>query len=93
LRQLETKDPKKIRVQKQSVSKPKAKRGPKKLDEIQQLVEESQHLKEEVVSETLAQLLDKQGHKEEAIKMYEKLSHKFPDKSATFAVLIKNLKS
>ncbi len=93
LSQLDTKDAKKIKVQKQSVPKTKAKRGPKKLDEIQQLVEESQHLKEEVVSETLAQLLDRQGHKEEAIKMYEKLSHKFPDKSATFAVLIKNLKS
>ncbi|MBK7693218.1 MAG: hypothetical protein IPI30_02540 [Saprospiraceae bacterium] len=90
---LEEMNPKRTKVQKQSNPTTKVRKTSKGLEKIQLLVEESQHLKEEVVSETLAQLLDKQGHKEEAIKMYEKLSIKFPDKSATFAILIKKLKS
>lgn len=40
---------------------------------------------EEIVSETLADLLAKQGQKDKATKMYESLSLKFPEKSRLFA--------
>lgn len=48
---------------------------------------------EEVVSETLANLLVQQGHTERAIKMYEKLSLFNPEKSAYFAQLLEKLKN
>lgn len=47
--------------------------------------------KEEVVSETLADILAKQGQKDKAIKMYEALSLKFPKKSRLFADKIAKL--
>lgn len=46
---------------------------------------------EEVVSETLADILAAQGQKEKAIKMYEALSLKFPKKSRLFADKIAKL--
>ncbi len=46
-----------------------------------------------IVSETLAKLLVRQGHKEDAIAMYEKLIQKYPQKEATFAAAIEKLKS
>lgn len=45
-----------------------------------------------ISSETLARLLTEQGHKAEAISMYEKLSLRFPEKKDTFALLIQKLK-
>jgi hypothetical protein len=48
---------------------------------------------ETIVSETLAAIFLRQGHKEKAIKVYEKLSLVFPEKSAYFADLIKKIKS
>jgi len=53
----------------------------------------SQELKAEVSSETLAALLASQGHKAKAIKMYEKLIRKNPEKTIIFAALIEKLKS
>lgn len=47
--------------------------------------------KDEVVSETLADILAKQGQKDKAIKMYEALSLKFPKKSRLFADKIAKL--
>jgi hypothetical protein len=47
---------------------------------------------EEIVSETLAKLYLKQGHKEKGIRMYEKLILKFPEKSVYFASEIEKLK-
>lgn len=47
---------------------------------------------EEVASETLAALLAQQGQKEKAIKMYEVLRLKFPQKNAIFARKIRTLK-
>lgn len=47
---------------------------------------------EEIVSETLAGIYIKQGHKEKAISVYKKLSLKYPEKSVYFAGLIEALK-
>lgn len=44
-----------------------------------------------IATETLAAILARQGHKEKAIKMYEKLSLQYPEKSSTFAAQIKKL--
>lgn len=57
-----------------------------------QMAEESLVLGAEIVSETLAKLLGRQGHKEEAIAMYEKLIEKYPQKGSTFAAAIEKLK-
>ncbi len=48
---------------------------------------------EEFVSETLASIYEKQGYLQKAIRVYEKLSLKFPEKSAYFASRIKNLET
>lgn len=47
---------------------------------------------EDNVSELLAEILYEQGHYKKAISIYERLSLKFPDKSAYFAVQIKKIK-
>lgn len=48
---------------------------------------------DEPVSETLAKLLARQGHRTQAISMYKKLMKKFPQKELTFAAAIKKIKS
>ncbi len=48
--------------------------------------------KEDIVSETLAQIYYKQGKLDKAIKIYKKLSSAIPEKSSYFAVLIKKIK-
>jgi len=47
---------------------------------------------EEIVSETLAELFIRQGNIPKAIKIYERLSLLFPEKSVYFAGLIEKLK-
>ncbi|MCZ2101216.1 MAG: hypothetical protein LC107_06740 [Chitinophagales bacterium] len=45
----------------------------------------------EIISESLAQILENQGHLDDAKKMYEQLMHKYPEKSRYFAAKIDNL--
>jgi len=80
-------------IEKEATSKkpPKPKANTRK-SASSSLAENSLVLGEEIVSETLAKLLARQGHKEEAIAMYEKLILKFPQKERTFAAAIEKLK-
>lgn len=56
------------------------------------LADSSTKLNEHLISETFAKILTKQGKKEMAREIYEKLSLKFPDKRTYFADLIQKLK-
>ena len=47
----------------------------------------------DIISETLAKLLEMQEKYEKAIKMYAQLMQKYPEKSATFAAQIEKIKS
>ena len=57
-----------------------------------QKIAESSNTAREVVTEAMAAVLEKQGKKDKAIELYNKLSFLIPDKSAYFAINIKNLK-
>ena len=56
------------------------------------LAEKSVSENKDVISETLARLLARQGYREKAILMYERLILTFPEKSAYFAAEIDKLK-
>ncbi|MCU0399651.1 MAG: hypothetical protein MUE75_01385 [Algoriphagus sp.] len=56
------------------------------------LADSSTKLNDNLVSETFAKILIKQGKKEMAKEIYEKLALKFPDKRTYFADLIQKLK-
>jgi hypothetical protein len=58
----------------------------------QSLAEKSVSENKDVISETLAKLLAKQGHRDKAADMYERLRLAFPEKSAYFAAEIEKLK-
>lgn len=59
----------------------------------QDLSEESSIFSDNIVSETLVELLLKQGKKEKAIEVLKKLIWKFPQKKAYFAAQIEDLKN
>ena len=57
-----------------------------------QKIAESSNTAREVVTEAMASVLEKQGKKDKAVELYNKLSFLNPDKRAYFAGKIKNLK-
>lgn len=57
-----------------------------------ELAERSVSENKDVISETLARLLAKQGYRDKAINMYQRLCLAFPEKSAFFAAEIEKLK-
>lgn len=67
--------------------------APSAKSQAQQLAERSVTEKEEVLSETLAKLYARQGYRDKAIAMYERLCLAFPEKSASFAAAIEQLKN
>jgi hypothetical protein len=64
----------------------------KKEQALISFAEESLVAQEDTGSETLANILALQGHKDKAIAMYEKLKLQIPEKSAFFAAQIEKLK-
>ena len=56
------------------------------------LIEKNLTYGENIVSETLVQILLKQGKKEKAMEVLKKLIWKFPQKKAYFAAQIEDLK-
>ena len=82
-------------VRKKDVEKEKkksTKKKKKKKDKIPPNAKESLKETDIIASETLAELLIKQGRNKKAIKVYERLCLIFPQKSNYFAQIIKNLK-
>jgi len=73
--------------------KKKKKKKKKKELLIINFAEQSLIEQDNIVSETLANVLASQGHFEKAIEMFKKLSLLFPEKSNTFADQIQKLKS
>jgi hypothetical protein len=59
---------------------------------IEDLSVSSTNLSDDVISETLAKLMVKQGRNQKAIDIYKKLIWKFPQKKTYFAEQIENLK-
>ncbi len=70
----------------------KKKKQEKKVNRAEALAQRSLRENHDLASETLAMILEKQGHHEKAIRMYERLRLIFPEKSGFFAEKIKNLK-
>ena len=54
-------------------------------------IQKSIEKKQEIISESLAQILENQGHWDDAKKMYEAILYKYPEKSSYFASKISNL--
>ncbi len=61
-------------------------------EEVRNIARRSLVTQEAVASETLAQLLVRQGQYKNALKMYQRLSLLYPEKKSIFAGLIKELK-
>jgi ribosomal protein S7 len=56
------------------------------------LSDKNQHFADNVISETLVEILLKQGKKAKAIEVLKKLIWKFPQKKAYFAAQIEDLR-
>ena len=84
------KEAKKKLAAKKKKEKKKAKR--KKKERVIEIALRSIQASEDVVSETLAELLARQGSRKKAIQMYKRLSLIFPKKSSFFAEKIEKLK-
>ncbi len=83
----------KAKDSKKSKSKKKKSAVKAKKDKIlKKKIAESVIAKDEIVTETLAKLYAEQGYHKKAIKLYEKLSLKYPEKSSFFAAFIADIK-
>ena len=71
-----------------SISRPKA-----EFFKPENMARKSEEFHLDVVTETLAQILIKQGHKQKAIEVYEKLMLQNPNNSAFFAAQIEQLRT
>ena len=65
----------------------------KKISKVEEEIERSVQRGEDIVSENLAILYEKQKHYDLAIEMFQKLNLKYPEKSSYFAAKIIELKS
>ncbi|MCB0515674.1 MAG: hypothetical protein R2798_07110 [Chitinophagales bacterium] len=65
---------------------------PKRKPRASKKVAEQKDGLDDFVTETLAEVYEKQGLYDKAVEVYEQLMHKFPKKSAYFAEKIENLK-
>lgn len=73
-------------------NEPAISRGKPAIHSSGDLARDSGQVNEEWVTETLARIYEKQGNKAKAIKIYEQLRLRFPEKNDYFAHLIENLK-
>ena len=73
-------------------NKPSITRGKERKEKHSDLSKESGELKEDLVSENLAIIFAKQGKSGKAIEIYKRLIWKFPQKKASFAARIEELK-
>jgi len=62
------------------------------LEEAVEIIAKTSNEEKEIVTETMADVLQKQGHLDKAIQLYIKLSFINPEKSAYFASKIQHLK-
>jgi len=88
----------KNRIQQQSIidrfiqSDPGVIRPKKEFFTPETAAKKSEHLPENLATETLAKVYLQQGNTDGAIRIYERLMLKFPEKNAYFADLIQNIK-
>lgn len=71
----------------------KKKKKSKKISKVEAEIERSVQRGEDIVSENLALLYEKQKHYSLAIEMFQKLNLKYPEKSSYFAAKISELNS
>ena len=76
---------------KKKKKKKKRKDKKKKLSKKASRKSPSEQEEKDIISETLAELMAKQGYTDKAIEMYNRLSLLFPDKNSYFARKIKDL--
>ena len=81
-------------TEKQPTAKKKDKNKKKKKKAKKHKAKKKNELEQaEIISETLAELMAKQGYTEKAIEMYNRLSLLFPEKNSYFAGKIEDLKN
>ena len=72
---------------------PKRKKAKRRKPKTKEMAQRSLETDGELASETLAQLLERQGHYERAMAMYERLRLSDPEKSGFFAARIRDLQA